>query len=286
MKGLLVYEQFEKSLKWLSSMLPIKRIYDFCILRYLIDYENISFEQAKDEIMKWVNDVDDDSVYHSMEFLNQDYFDSGQKSRIPALCEYRRGKLYRTSVLNELLRNPRHKEMIEDVLEYGLFRYDREFGESYFGLPHFKLYEQYQMMDSALLSNYRKSHSAFRGSGLLANGNDYFLFVDLHKEADIDERLNYNDKIIDRNSFQWESQNNTTQHSERGKNIIFNQERGINLHLFVRKYREIEKSNIEPFIYLGKVNTRSFKGERPIEVQFDLEHTIPQQLYIELTEKV
>ncbi|WP_281355657.1 DUF3427 domain-containing protein [Virgibacillus ihumii] len=43
------------------------------------------------------------------------------------------------------------------------------------------------------------------GSGLLANGDDYFLYIDLHKEADIKESINYNDKIVDRNHFQWET---------------------------------------------------------------------------------
>ncbi|WP_077325322.1 DEAD/DEAH box helicase [Virgibacillus siamensis] len=286
LQQLLANEPFEKALKWLSSMLPLKRIYDFVILNYLFEQPTITIDEAEQEILKWVKNVDEDSVYHAIEFLNQNFFDNTQKKRIPKLANLQGERLLRTNSFEQLLTNPSYKKYLIDVIEYGLFRYEREFGEKYYGVPHFKLYEQYQMMDAALLSNYRKSHSAYRGSGLLANGDDYFLYIDLHKEVDVKESLNYNDKIIDRKHFQWETPNNTAQSSERGKNIIYNQDRGINLHLFVRKFREIEKNNVEPFIYIGKGNTIGYQGERPIEVQLELEHTLPQQLYIELTEKV
>ncbi|SDQ91939.1 DEAD/DEAH box helicase [Virgibacillus salinus] len=283
---LLANETFEKTLKWLSGMLPLKRIYDFIIINYLIENQSITFDQAKHEILKWVKKIDDDSTYHAMEFLNQNFFDDTQKNRTPKLAKLDGEQLSRTVAFEELLANPNYARYLIDLVDYGLFRYEREFGGDYYGVPHFKLYEQYQMMDAALLSNYRKSHSSYRGSGLLSNGNDYFLYIDLHKEADIKESINYNDKFIDRKHLQWETQNNTSQSSERGKNIIFNQDRGINLHLFVRKYKEIEKNNVEPYIYIGEGNTISYNGERPIEVQLELEHIIPPQLYTELTEKV
>jgi len=74
----------------------------------------------------------------------------------------------------------------------------------------------------------------------LTNGKEFFLFVDLHKEADIKESINYKDKFISTREFQWQSVSNTSQESDRGKDIIYNKERGVNLHLFIRKYREID----------------------------------------------
>lgn len=286
LKLLLTNEKFEKTLKWLSRMLPIKRINEFVLLNYLIRNFSATFADLKSEIEKWVERVDDDSIWHTMETLNQDYHDEREKKRWPKLVDLLGEKVMRTPIFDRLLSDPIYKQYLTDVIEYGLFRYEREFGNKYYGVPHFKLYEQYRMPDAALLSNFRKTHSSFRGSGLLASGNDYFLYIDLHKEADIKESINYNDKLIDRNHFQWETPNSTTQSTDRGKNIIFNEDRGIKLHLFVRKYREIEKNNIEPYIYIGKGNTIAYQDEQPIEVQLELEHTIPSQLYTELTEKV
>lgn len=286
LKGLIQNEQFESTLKELSSKLPLKRIYEFVIIRYLLDHEEMNLEVAKHQILKMVTQVDDDSVLHAFECLNQNYYDSGQLKNKPKLVQYSGGgKLVKTSLFNGLLSNKDYRKFIEDIITYGIFRYEKEFKSEYYGVPHFKLYEQYPMIDAALLSNYRKIHSSFRGSGLLANGKEYFLFIDLHKEEDVKESINYKDKFINESYFQWQSQNSTTQQSERGQNIIHNKVRGVNLHLFVRKYREIDGKN-EPFIYIGKGDTVQYEGEKPITVKIKLEHEIPATLYTEFTKKV
>lgn len=285
LKKLLLNDEFEGTLKELSSKLPIKRIHDFVILKYLMHHDSINVVEARDQILKFVKDVDQDTILHAFEFLNQEYYDSGQLKSKPKLVQYRDEKLVKSTVFSNLLQNGEYFKYIEDVISYGIFRYEKEFQSGYFGIPHFKLYEQYQMIDAALLSNYRKIHSSFRGSGLLVNGKEFFLFVDLHKEADVKESINYQDKFISQHMFQWQSVNNTTQESNRGQDIVFNQKRGVNLHLFIRKYREID-GKTEPYIYIGKGNTVHFEGNKPITVQMELEHEIPASLYTEFTKKV
>jgi uncharacterized protein YbcV (DUF1398 family) len=285
LKELLQNEVFEKVLKEFSSMLPLKRVYESVIIRFLFDHEEITIDVAKNQIQKISNYVDDDSILHAFESLNQNYLDSFQLKRNPKLFYFSNDKLVKTQLMESLLQNEEYQRYFEDIINYGIFRYEKEFKEEYYGVPHFKLYEQYQMVDAALLSNYRKIHSSFRGSGLLANGNDYFLFIDLHKEEDIKESINYQDKFFDELYFQWQTPNTTSQNTERGQNIIHNVRRGINLHLFVRKYREIDGKN-EPFIYIGKGETVHYEGEKPITVKIKLNHEIPPTLYTEFTKKV
>jgi superfamily II DNA or RNA helicase len=285
LRDLLQNEKFEDTLKELSSNLPLKRVYEYVIIRYLLDHEEINLEIARQQILRMIKDVDNDSILHAFECLNQNYYDSGQLKRSPKLFSYSNRKLKKTQLLKDLLENDEYRKYIEDIITYGIFRYEKTFKGEYYGVPHLKLYQQYQMIDAALLSNYRKIHSSFRGSGLLANGNEYFLFIDLHKEADVEESKNYEDKFISPLQFQWQSVNNTTQQSERGKNIIFNKQRGINLHLFIRKYREMD-GKTEPYIYIGKGNSVHFEGDKPITVQMELENEVPANLYIEFTKKV
>ncbi|MDF2903232.1 MAG: repair helicase, partial [Bacillus sp. (in: firmicutes)] len=201
------------------------------------------------------------------------------------LFTYSSGLLTKTPIFKTVLENDEYRQYIEDIVTYGIFRYEKEYREEYYGVPHFKLYEQYQMIDAALLSNYRKIHSAFRGSGLLTNGNEYFLFIDLHKEESIKESINYKDKFLNERYFQWQTPNSTAPGSERGQNIIFNKKRKINLHLFIRKYKEID-GKTEPYIYIGKGDTVKHEGEKPITVKFELEHEIPASLFREFTKKV
>lgn len=285
LKKLLLDKNFEKILKELNGNLPLKRINEFVILKYLLKNKSISIKQATDEILKYIEEIDTDSVKHAFECLNHQYYDSVMIKQRVKMIEYKNDVLFRSSEFEKIINNKEYRKYIEDAINYGILRYKNEFKEGYYGVPFLKLYEQYKMVDVALLSNYRKIHSAFRGSGLLTNNNDYFLFIDLHKEEGIEERINYKDKFLDREYFQWQSPNSTTQSSDRGRNLIFNKERKINLHLFVRKYKEIDKK-AQPYIYIGKGDTVQYEGEKPITMKIKLHNEVPNKIYREFIEKV
>ncbi len=136
------------------------------------------------------------------------------------------------------------------------------------------------MKDVALLCNYTKIHSSFRGAGVLKFKNDYFLFVNLEKDQDIKESINYKNKFISLKLFQWQSKNSTSQDSDEGLRLTKNKEAKYNLHLFVRKYKVVDKK-IELFTYLGKANTISFKDNKPITLQLELENAISMNLFEE-----
>ncbi|GAA0790072.1 DEAD/DEAH box helicase [Hathewaya limosa] len=282
---LLKNEKFYKVLKEFSSKLPLKRVYEFSIIKYLIHNYKIDSDQTKKEILKRISFVGKESIKHSFNVLNRAYDDSAQRKNNINCFLLKDEELEVTKEFKELIENHKYRKYIEDVINYGIMRYEKEFKEEYYGVPFFKLYEQYQMIDAALLSNYTKTHSSFRGSGLLSNDRDYFLFIDLHKEESIKESINYKDKFIDRENFQWQSPNNTSQSSERGKNIIFNKTRGIRLHIFIRKYKSID-GVVQPYIYIGKGDVNKYYGEKPITTIIKLENKVPYALYTEFIEKV
>ena len=173
---------------------------------------------------------------------------------------------------------------VKDAIEYGLRRYVSEFGTVNYGTPFFNLYSEYSMRDTAPLTNYEKTHSSFRGQGLItAVKSDYLLFVDLYKKEGIKNSVNYDDRFLSPQVFQWQSPNSTKQDSDIGNNLIHNKDNKVNLHLFVRKYPSLENITA-PFIYLGKVNTidGTAKGDKPITMNFLLENEVPDQLYNEL----
>lgn len=285
LKELLLNDDFEKILKELNTSLPLKRINEFVILKYLLNHNSISLEIAKNEILKYINNMDEDSVRHAFECLNHQYWDSVMIKQRVKLIEYKEDTLYRTDRFEAIINNKEYRKYIEDAINYGIFRYEKEFQEEYYGVPFLKLYEQYKMPGVALLSNHRKIHSSFRGSGLLSSGKEYFLFIDLNKEEGIEERINYKDKFLSENYFQWQSPNATKQDSDRGKNIIFNKDRNVNLHLFVRKYKEIDKK-AQPYIYIGKGDTVEYEGEKPITVKLKLQNEVPTKVYREFVEKI
>lgn len=278
-------EEFYKVLKELSDKLPLKRPHEFALIKHLVNAKEVSLDDGIKVVNKYLDTVDEETVIHAFRYLNQDFYDKGQVVNYTKLFNLEGDKLIKLLSFEKVLSKKSNKEMILDLLNYGLIRYEKRYGSKNFGMPFFKLYEQYQMIDTALLSNYEKIHSSFRGSGLITNGKEYFLFVDLHKEEDIKESINYKDEFITRSLFQWESPNNTSQSSERGMNIIYNKDRGVNLHLFVRKYKEID-GKVQPYIYIGKGDTVEFEGEKPITIKLKLENKISENLYTEFVKKV
>ncbi|WP_455539448.1 DEAD/DEAH box helicase [Terrisporobacter sp.] len=285
LKTLLLNESFEKILRELNTNLPLKRINEFVILKYFLNHGSISKQIAKNEILKYINKIDNDSINHTFECLNHQYWDSVMIKQRVKMVKYEDDTLFRSKEFTEIINDKEYRKYIEDAINYGIIRYEKEFQENYYGIPFLKLYEQYKMVDIALLSNYRKIHSSFRGSGLLSNGNEYFLFIDLHKEEGIDEKINYKDKFLSQNYFQWQSPNSTRQDSNRGQNLIHNKDRKVNLHIFVRKYKEIDKK-AQPYIYIGKGDTVEYEGEKPITMKIKLHHEVPIKIYREFIEKV
>ncbi|WP_100489110.1 DUF3427 domain-containing protein [Sporolactobacillus pectinivorans] len=287
LKNLDQTEPFGQLLRQLSSALPIKRPYEFSILRYMVSHETVTWDAAKNELLKVMVTLTEETLHHAFEHLNQTYDDKGQIARDLKLCTINQAEnsLIRSQTFSNVCKDAQQKSYVLDVLNYGLYRYEKAFGHKNYGVPFFKLYEQYTMVEVALLSNYQKTLSSFRGSGLLVNGNDYFLFIDLHKEKDIKDSINYQDHFIDQTLFQWESPNTKSQDSAQGHHIIHNREDGINLHLFIRKYRTIDQQS-EPFIYIGKGDVTEYHGNKPITTEIALHHEVPMSLYLEFITKV
>lgn len=98
----------------------------------------------------------------------------------------------------------------------------------------------------------------------------HLLLVTLSKRGRADEHR-YQDHWIDEHTFHWQSQNSTTPNSKRGQEIIRHQERGIEIHLFVRA-EKLAGGKAAPFTYQGKVIYRSHQGSEPMSVIFDVPH--------------
>ncbi|MGL5989383.1 DEAD/DEAH box helicase [Cetobacterium sp.] len=273
-----------------ERFLPIKRVYEFVIAHEIIS-KKCSLIEA--DILKLVGkyiEIENlehtkKTIKHAIDYLSGDYSDSQDLKRCSPLFLKSENGLEMSSILKKTLESEDVKKYILEVLDYGLLKYKENFNTKDYGFPFFKLYESYNMRDVALLCNYDMKHSAFRGSGLLKKDNDYFVFVDLHKDENIKESIKYNDKILDRYHFQWESPNATRIDSEIGKKIVKNKSYGIKIHIFLRKIKKID-SEIQQYIYIGKGDTVNYSGTKPIQTKLKLETPLSKEIYVELTERV
>lgn len=166
------------------------------------------------------------------------------------------------------------KQYLLDTLDYGIVRYNREFGE-YKGL--FKLYRNYykEQASRIMLKN-----------GILQKGTYYeddiaYIFAGIKKGEE--GRLNYKDKFINDKVFQWESIANV---SESEKEHLGNSKK---VHLFIRKM-ENEDTVTLPYTYFGLgtfTNERDSyteeDGRRHSTLLYDivLDYKVPEEYHID-----
>jgi hypothetical protein len=100
-------------------------------------------------------------------------------------------------------------------------------------------------------------------------------------ERDFSPTTLYRDYPISRTLLHWESQSTATQESPTGQNYIHFKDRGYTILFFAR----VEKRNngqTVPFTFLGPAKSlRSFEGNRPIQMTWELEHQMPAAMFEE-----
>ena len=104
--------------------------------------------------------------------------------------------------------------------------------------------------------------------GFVCEGGQIFLLVTLDKSG-MPENHRYGDRFLSRELFEWKSQNRHSQEGGPGQMMRHHQERGIPIHLLVRKRSKI-RSKAAPFIYCGEVDFVEWEGEKPITVRWRL----------------
>lgn len=276
---LLKNEKFKFVLKDITGKLPLKRPFEFLILRYLIKNGISTRNQLKNDIEKYIDFIDDKTFNYTIECLRGDYH-SKKESNFNFIEDYG-NKITLASEIKEVIQNEKFKLYINDCINYGLLAYEREFGRKNYGMPFLKLYSRYTRDDVVRMSNATKKFGGYGMGGLKINGNDWYMFVGMEKEEGIKESINHENEFIGRDIFVWQSSSSTTLESEIGQKLINNVEKNINMHLFVRKHRQID-GIIEPYIYMGMVDTVYHEGEKPITVHLKLRNKVATRIYNEL----
>ncbi len=276
---LLKDEKFKLVLKDITAKLPLKRPFEFIILRYLIQNASATRNELKNDIEKYIDFIDEETFSYTIECLRGDYHSKKESNFnfIEDLGE----QIILAPEIKEVVKNERFKLYIDDCINYGLLTYEREFGTENYGMPFLKLYSQYTRDDVVRMSNATKKFGGYGMGGLKTNGNDWYMFVGMEKDELIKESMNHENEFIGRDIFVWQSRNTTTIDSEAGQKLINNVKENINMHLFVRKYREID-GVVEPYIYMGMGDTVYYEGEKPITVHLKLRNKVPMKIYNEL----
>jgi|TARA_R110002033_G_scaffold102305_2_gene150260 superfamily II DNA or RNA helicase len=280
-KSLCQDENFIKAIRFCEFLLPIKRVYEFVILKYLLTHISCTEKEIFDLLNKELDFVCKDTIKHSFRYINQEFFDKLQVQRYLKLVDLKDEKLFITKEFEKILEKKEAKVFLEHSLNYGIITYKQTFKEKNYGLPFLKLYEKYNMLNIALMCNLDKIHTSFRGSGFLKYKDDFFLFITLQKDK-MSKSSKYKNNFLDKNLITYASKPNMSSDKSDGLRLAQNIKYKTRLHLFVRKISHEDKK-VQAFIYLGLCNSKSYEGNKPVNITLELENEVQDELYEEFT---
>lgn len=174
------------------------------------------------------------------------------------------------------------RSLILDALETGLLRYQQYQTSSVALAQPMKVGQKYSRKDAVRLLAWDKDESS-TVYGYRVKHSSCPIFVTYHKADDISETTQYLDRFINEGIFHWYTRSNRTFASGEVKDIIHSNEKGIALHLFVKK----EDGEGSDFYYLGPVHYVKESAEEQtmangtpvVTMDLSLDHPVPPQLY-------
>jgi uncharacterized protein DUF3427 len=115
----------------------------------------------------------------------------------------------------------------------------------------------------------------------LPEENADVFFVTLTKtERHYSPTTMYQDRAITESLFQWESQSTTASASRTGQRYIHHAAQGSTVHLFVREVKDADGDlGVQPYLYAGPMTYQSHTGDRPMRIQWLLEHPLPADIF-------
>lgn len=235
-------------INYLSGLLPLLRVHEYQIVKLLIDGPK---------------------TYREIEM----YLTETVQGFVPAELEHALTYLQFVEKDKDILRlsvpmDDQLLEYVQDLIEYGLIRYVIDNGNE----TGFKLWLNYRMDQVQL--------KLLKNPGNIMVGTYYYddyvvIFASLKKDLEEADKLNYKDKFLQPDLFQWESMTNLPQsHLEKLMKSTF-------AHVFIRKMTT-ENGLVLPFTYVGKgkmSNPRKTDGDNGTYL-FDIhmENELPEYL--------
>ena len=205
---------------YISSLLPLVRRHEFLIVKHMLNGV-MSESEMRHLIADDIVGYSDEQFDHALRFMKEGGVVQQSKGNIDFRCGL----------------DPEFKEYVFDLLEYGLSQYMVRYTDE----DDFLLYQDYRQ-DQVLLKILENPKHNQLGT-YYKNGNMY-VFAGLKKDDSVQEHLNYKDKFLDNETFQWESIAKIKADEER------KQSESKQAFVFVRKV-ESENGITLPFTFVG-----------------------------------
>ena len=212
----------ERVINYLSNLLPLVRRHEYIIVERLLSGPK-SENYLRTVLSSEVSGFEVEQMEHAIRFLKENGVVAQSDHIYSLACEI----------------EPEFIEYIKDLLDYGITDFSARYrGESE---NEFLMWQDYRM-DQVQLKILNNPGDIMKGT-YYKDGNMY-VFAGLKKDRAEDDPLNYKDKFLSSDVFQWESIARISKDEEE------RQKRAKQVFVFVRKVKS-ENGITLPFTYVG-----------------------------------
>ncbi len=267
------------------------RIHELSLLKIMIGPAEVY--DLWDSLMKNTYEIEvDDFARRSVRAVLTNEFFRGKKI-CPDLIDSAKDEFEPSAELLEAISDDEFKEDLIDLLDFGIYRYKRDYKGNYPGTC-FNLYKKYTYRDVCWLLNWRKEEVSLNIGGYKFDSysKTYPVFINYEKADDIAATTKYEDRFNDPSNITAISKSRRTVESDDVDTAIHAKERGVLMPLFVRKNKDDKTSkefyflgtiehngHIQPFIMPGTDDIHA------VEIGYHLHTPVESNLYEYITEK-
>ncbi|NEX77923.1 DEAD/DEAH box helicase [Bacillus thermocopriae] len=239
--------KYENSVLTMLSMeiLNGKRKHEIILMDLLLQQETVKFDDYIKHLIDSNCLVDDKTLSSVLRVFSLEFFTQSYKEKYgnqPIILNVDGIFTFNDVVRRSLNDNPFFKILVKDVIKSA-----REKSMHYKTEVPLTLYQKYSRKDVCKLLNWSNDESSTL-YGYKTKHGTCPIFVTYYKKEDVGSSIDYADEFLSPEVLKWATRSNRTLESQEVKTIIESEEKGIELHIFVKK----DDDEGTDFYYLGK----------------------------------
>lgn len=283
-------ETEEKFIEFISKKLANgKRMLDLEMINCILIYRNHLFAKLKEIVKeKYAHELTELEKISIKNILTNE-FPTGSQAKTYEKCIFieQEGDDFRIAEeFDQLLENQAFKNMIQELITFGLSRYQIQYSNTYQDTS-LVLYKKYTYEDVCRLLNWEHGEVALNIGGYKYDKHTktFPVFINYDKADDISATTKYEDHFINNATLVAISKSGRSTKSEDVQNFLHAYERGIKVPLFVRKNKDDKVS--KEFYFLGYMNASGKTEEiimpgttkSAVEIEWDLKVPVREDIY-------
>ena len=283
-------EDEELVVEFISKKLaPGKRIHELELLKRLLFYHQNLFSGLTRTLEENYGISMDDNGRQNLVNVMTNEFPSGLAKKTYSACvfiEEEKGDYRISPGFAGMLQNRDFYAIVKELVDFGISRYQEHYSSRYQNTD-FVLYQKYTYEDACRLMHWESNEVPLNIGGYKFDKKTrtFPVFINYDKTDDISDTIKYEDHFENAGTLIAVSKSGRTVKSEDVQNFLHANERGIDVHLFVRKNKDDKIS--KEFYYLGRMEAsgkvKEFCMENTdktaVEIQWILDTPVREDIY-------